>query len=65
MASPGSNPGAARAQELEHKIAQVCVRCPRMRQRTLVCDRSRGGCTSRRVKRWLRELEELEKASQG
>lgn len=54
----------ARAEELERQIAQVCVRCPRMRQRDFTCDRSRGGCTSKRVKRWLRELEAVEKGGQ-
>jgi hypothetical protein len=55
----------ARAEELERLIARVCVRCPRMRQRTLSCDRSRGACNSKRVKRWLREVEAVEKGGQG
>ena len=47
-------------EELSKKILQVCAHCRHFKWKTMQCDRQRSQCHSRRVRRWLKELKELE-----
>lgn len=49
-------------QELERKIMQVCVACPHAKWMTghFECTVKRSHCHSKRVRRWLAEIERLE-----
>lgn len=51
-------------QELEQRIAAVCVKCPHMKRQIGMwrCEQPRRVCHSKRVKQWLRELKKLEGA---
>lgn len=49
-------------QELTRWIMQVCASCPHATSqgRGMACDRKRSQCHSKRVKKWLKQLEEME-----
>ena len=46
-------------QELTRWIMQVCVSCTHLGANA-ACDRKKSQCHSKRVKKWLKELEEME-----
>ena len=48
-------------QELENKIVGVCIKCPHAKFVTgrYQCIVARRHCHSKRVNKWLKELEEL------
>lgn len=50
-------------QELENKIVTVCIKCPHAKHvgSHFECTVARRDCHSNRVKKWLRELDALEK----
>lgn len=47
--------------ELEGKVVAVCASCPHAKWVTgrFECDRKRSPCHSKRVKKWLKEIERL------
>lgn len=45
--------------ELVRKILQVCASCPHLRK-DASCDRKKSQCHSKRVRRWMKELERRE-----
>lgn len=49
--------------ELIRKILQVCGACShgQGKGRGLICDRKRSQCHSKQVRKWLKEIERLEK----
>lgn len=52
-----------RKTELTRKIMQVCSSCPHLKfTGGMQCDRKRSQCHSKRVRAWMKELQELEKA---
>jgi hypothetical protein len=57
MALSGQN---GQREELSKKTLQVCAHCRHFKWKTMQCDRQRSQCHSRRVRRWLEELGELE-----
>jgi hypothetical protein len=51
--------------ELVRKILQVCAGCSRGSRgkgRGLVCESYPGRCPSKKVKQWVKKIEELEKS---
>ena len=51
----------ARIRELEGKIVAICMQCPHAKWvGHFECDRKRSQCHSKRVCRWLDEIERLE-----
>lgn len=48
--------------ELTRKILQVCASCGHAKWESgrLVCNRKKSPCHSKRVRQWLKELEEKE-----
>ena len=46
--------------ELTRKILQVCASCDHAKWQggTMVCDRKKSQCHSKRVRKWLKELKE-------
>jgi putative lipoic acid-binding regulatory protein len=48
--------------ELVRKILQVCAGCAhgQGKGRGLVCEQNPGKCHSKRVRRWLKQIEQLE-----
>jgi hypothetical protein len=38
----------------------ICIQCPHMNKRTLICTAPGGHCNSKRVKQWRAQLEVLE-----
>lgn len=59
--SPGYSPEKIqRLQELTRKIIQVCSGCAHLKWRGgPTCDRKKSECHSSRVRKWLKELEEI------
>jgi len=51
-----------RIRELEGKIVAVCMQCPHSKfvGGHFECDRKRSQCHSKRVRRWLAEINKLE-----
>jgi len=49
--------------ELQQKIVEVCIKCPHAAVYCglFQCKQSRRACHSAKVKRWLAEIERLEK----
>ena len=45
--------------ELIRKILQVCAACPHLKP-DASCDRKKSQCHSKRVRAWLKKIEELE-----
>ena len=52
-----------RKQEIGMKILAVCGQCPHGKWlfSKLICDRKKSQCHSKRVRKWLNELETLQK----
>ena len=52
----------SRKQELIRKIVQVCASCThgKGQGRTMICDRKKNLCHSKRVRRWLDEMKTLD-----
>jgi len=47
-------------EEIKRKIIQVCIQCPHMNKRNLICTAQGSHCNSKRVKRWRTQLEAME-----
>ncbi len=55
-------PTSDRAVELSRLILQVCRSCAHLNKNTFVCDTRKGHCHSSRVRKWLGELEKIERS---
>jgi len=49
--------------ELSRQILQVCARCPHGKwvRSAMICDRKKSECHSKRVRKWLEEIEKLKR----